>query len=192
MARMKGLVCLLADRTDDFTRTVELELSALCERVLTVDGGDGIPPCELLVIDLDYARAPLHTEAARRIGYTRRERTLGFPILIRPFRMAALRALLCEENTEEPLRPSGDYRTVTVGSETIVLSDREALLFRLLYEANGAVVARSRLAEAVFPNADAPEDSVNVYIHYLRKKLERNKKRLIRSHRGGGYSLLTD
>ena len=189
---MKGLVCLLADRAEDLTRTVELELSALCERVLTIDDPEAIPPCELLVIDLDYARAPQHTEAARRIGYTRRERTVGFPILVRPFRMAALRALLCEADTEAPLRPSGDFRTVTVGSEAIALSDREALLFRLLYEAGGGVVSRRQLAEAVFPHADAPEDSVNVYIHYLRKKLERNKKRLIRAHRGGGYSLLTD
>ena len=34
---MKGLVCLLADRTEDFSRTVELELSALYGRVMTVD-----------------------------------------------------------------------------------------------------------------------------------------------------------
>lgn len=192
MPCMKGLICLLADRTEDFSRTVELELSELCERVLTVDDPEKIPPCELLVIDLDHARVPQHTEAARRIGYARRERAVGFPFLLRPFRMAALRALVANEEAEASLRPSGNYRTVTVGSETVALSEREALLFRLLYEAGGEAVSREALARAVFPNAEAPEDSVNVYIHYLRKKLERNKKRLIRAHRGGGYSLLTD
>ena len=189
---MKGLVCLLADRTEDFSRTVELELAALYERVLTVADPVKIPPCDLLVIDLDHARVPQHTEAARRIGYTRRERTVAFPILVRPFRMAALRALVTLEEGEVSIRPSSDWRTVTVGSEAIALSDREARIFALLYEAGGAVVSRRTLAEAVFPEAEAPEDSINVYIHYLRKKLERNKKRLIRAHRGGGYSLLID
>ena len=188
---MKGLVCLLADRFEDFSRTVELELSALCERVLVLDDPEAVPPCELLVIDLDYAR-PQHTEAAQRIGYSRRARAVGFPLLVRPFRMSALRALLTEREDGHSLRPSADFRTVTVGSESIRLSEREALLFRLLYEAKGAVVSRKHLADAVFPQADAPEDSVNVYIHYLRKKLERNKKRLIRAHRGGGYSLFAD
>ena len=189
---MKGLVCILADRTEDFSRTVELELSSLCERVLTVGDPADIPPCELLIIDLDYARVPQHAEAARRIGYARRERSVGFPLLVRPFRMAALCALIGGAEVENPLRPSADFRTVTVGSEAVALSEREALLFRLLYEAKGAVVSREVLAHAVFPNADAPEDSINVYVHYLRKKLERNKKRLIRAYRGGGYSLLTD
>ena len=189
---MKGLVCLLADRTEDFSRTIELELATLYERVLTVDNPEKIPPCDLLVVDLDHTRAPQHTEAARRIGYARRERTVGFPLFVRPFRMAELRALVTLGDGEVSLRPSGDYRTVTVGSEAIALSDREARIFGLLYEAGGAIVSRRILAEAVFPQADAPEDSINVYIHYLRKKLERNKKRLIRSHRGGGYSLLID
>ena len=192
MSLMKGLACLLADRTEEFSRTVELELSALYGRVLTVDEPEAIPPCDLLVIDLDHARVPQHTEAARRLGYARRERTVGFPLLVRPFRMAALRALVTDAEGEISLRPSSDFRTVTVGSEAVALSDREASIFRLLYEASGAVVSRRTLAEAVFPQADAPEDSVNVYIHYLRTKLERNKKRLIRAHRGGGYSLLID
>jgi hypothetical protein len=121
-----------------------------------------------------------------------RERTVGFSLLVRPFRMAALRALCNDGDGEGVLRPSADFRTVTVGSEAVTLSDREALLFRLLYEARGEAVPRRVLAETVFPHAEVPEDSVNVYIHYLRKKLERNKKRIIRGHRGGGYSLLTD
>ena len=189
---MKGLVCLLAARNDDFSRTVELELCELCERVLLVEEPERIPPCELLIIDLDFARVPQHTEAARRIGYARRERAVGFPLLLRPFRMAALRALITGAGTEAPLRPSADFRTVTVGSEAVSLSEREATIFRLLYEAGGEVVCRAALAKAAFPQAEAPEDSVNVYIHYLRKKLERNERRLIRGHRGGGYSLLID
>lgn len=189
---MKGLVCLLADRSEELSRTVELELSELCERVLLIDDPEKIPPCELLIIDLDHARVPQHAAAARRIGYARREHAVAFPFLCRPFRMSALRALVTDAAAEAPLRPSADYRTVTVGSETVLLSEREALLFRLLYEAGGEPVSRSVLAEAVFPHADAPEDSVNVYIHYLRKKLERNKRRLIRAHRGGGYSLFID
>ena len=187
---MKGLVCILADRTEDFSRTVELELSSICERVLTIEEGETIPPCELLIIDLDYTRPPQHAEAARRIGYARRERSVGFPLLVRPFRMSALCALIGKEEGESPLRPSTDFRTVTVGSEAVALSEREALLFRLLYEAGGEVVSRKALAEAVFPHADAPEDSINVYIHYLRKKLEKIAgPGVLISVRGRGYML---
>lgn len=190
---MKGLACLVARKEDDLTRTLELELCALFSRVVTVESAAECPPCAVAVINLDLP----HTSAAalpaeRCIAFAREVRSAPCPLLARPFRMRELRALLEGDDGSAALRPSDDFRTVTVGDATVSLSDREAALLRLLYQADGSPVSRRALAEGVFPDAEAPEDAINVYIHYLRKKLERNGTRRIRAHRGGGYSLIGD
>ena len=182
---MTGLACLLADRSDPFTETVLLELRAVFSHVRLLSRGEEIPPSALLVSDLDYATPPGGGDA-RRIGYSRR-----LPCeLRRPFRMEELRRLLV--GATAALLPSADFRSVTVEGETVTLTEREAALLALLFQANGAPVAREVLTAAVFREAEDAEGSLTVYIHYLRKKLERNGKRRILAHRGGGYSLLTN
>lgn len=187
---MSRLACLLADPADPFTDTVAIELSEVFPSVRVLTREEAVPPCSLLVADLDYAAAP--REGERRIGYAREERTAPFPVLRRPFPITELRRLLTAPPGERGLTPSADFRTVTLGGETVSLTEREAVLLRLLYEAKGAPVARIRLARAAFPEAEDPSGSLSVYIHYLRKKLERSGKRLLHAHRGGGYSLLID
>ena len=187
---MRGLACLLADRDDPFTGTLEVELSEVFSSVRVLARGEDVPPCALLLIDLDYAPSVLLGE--RRIGYARKEGKPPFPFLLRPFRIEELRALLPLSGDTAPLTPSPDYRTVTVAGETLALTEREAALLRLLYEANGEPIPRSALAAAVFPEADVPEDSLAVYICYLRKKLERDGTHRLLAHRGKGYSLLRD
>lgn len=185
---MKRLACLLADRGDPFTETLEIELSDVFETVRVLARDEEAPPCSLLVADLDYALPSSRGE--RRIGYTREGREAPFPVLERPFRMAELRRLLTASEDEGVLAPSADFRTLTLDGVTLSLTEREAQLFRLLYEADGAPVSRDTLARALFPEAENADGSLTVYIHYLRKKLERNGKRRLRAHRGGGYSLL--
>ena len=190
---MKGLACLLADRTDPYTRTLELELLELYASVTLLTPGEPIPPCALLLADLDYAAPLPSTEnAGRVIGFSRTPiQSTDYTILLRPFRMRELLALLSPEEAR-PLTPGADFRTVTVAGETVTLTECEAVLFRLLYEAGGTPVSRTLLAKAAFPDAADAEGSLNVYIHYLRKKLERSQKKVIRAHRGGGYSLLLE
>lgn len=183
---MIGLACLLADRSDPFTETVLLELRTAFSQVRLMERGEAIPPAALLVCDLDYA-TPEERGEGRCIGYSR-----SLPCALRrPFRMAELRALLAD-TAAAALLPSSDFRTVTVEGETVTLTEREAALLALLYRAKGAPVARGVLTASVFREAEDAEGSLTVYIHYLRKKLERSGKRRILAHRGGGYSLLTD
>ena len=182
---MTGLACLLADRSDPFTETLLLELRAVFSHVRLLARGEEIPPSALLLCDLDYA-TPEGGGAGRCIGYSRE-----LPCDVRrPFRMEELRRLLTGAPTAA-LLPSADFRTVTVEGETVALTEREAALLALLHRAGGAPIERAALA-AVFEGAEDAEGSLSVYIHYLRKKLERNGKRRILAHRGGGYSLLTD
>lgn len=184
---MSRLACLLADREDPFTQTLAIELSDVFETVRVLAREEEVPPCSLLVADLDYAVPPGVGE--RRIGYTREGREAPFPVLGRPFPIGDLRRLLASPEEAGALAPSADFRTLTLDGETVSLTEREAQLFRLLYEADGAPVSREALARALFPEAEDAEGSLTVYIHYLRKKLERNGKRRLHAHRGGGYSL---
>ena len=189
---MTGLVTLLAEAQDDFTRLLALEIEALGARCAVAATAEECNPSACLVVDLDRTPAVSAELAPRRIGYTRGGRQADFPVLHRPFRMAALRALLNEEEGDATrLVPSADFRSVTQGGDTVRLSEREAALFAYLYRAGGAPVPREVLAAAVFPEAADPADAVTVYIHYLRKKLERNGRRVITAQRGS-YSLLCD
>lgn len=188
---MIGLVTLLAEPQDDFTRLLALEIAALGARCAVAATPEECKPSACLIIDLDRTPTVDAALAPRRIGYTRGGRQADFPVLLRPFRMGALRALLAEGEEGAGLMPSADFRTVTQGGNTVRLSEREAALFAYLYRAGGAPVPREVLAAAVFPEAADPADAVTVYIHYLRKKLERNGRRVIAAHRGS-YSLLCE
>ncbi len=189
---MKGSACLLAPRGDAFARTLALELASLFDTVTVTDRREEVPPCRLLLIDLDLpSLSPMATEglAERRLGYTRRPLApLPFPVLLRPCPMTEWRRAVLAEDTAATVLYANGRLTLPDGG-TVLLTEREAALFSLLYEAGGAPVARDALASAVFPGAAEPEGSLTVYIHYLRKKLERNGKKVILAHRGGGYSL---
>ncbi len=181
---MKELACLLADRCDPFTETLLLELTEGFHAVRLLSRGDEIPPHAFLLVDLDYATAP--PARGNTVGYSRTPRKSHLPTLARPFPMAALRRFFASGGV--PFIPDEDFRTVFYEGEAISLTVKEAALFRLLYEAQGTPVARDVLEAALFPLAKTA-GALTVYIHYLRKKLERNKRRLIHAHRGGGYSL---
>ena len=191
---MRGLCVLLAPGEEDFTRTLELELSEIFDRVAVCESAKGFTGASILVVDLDTPALSLKaTEgvAERRLGYSRRaDVTAPFPVLLRPFRMEAWRRAVQMPDTPV-LSMSEDGTAVLLDGETVALTAREAALLSLLFRAEGRPVSRAALTSAVFPDADDPDASLNVYIHYLRKKLERNRKRVILAHRGGGSSLLT-
>lgn len=191
---MSGLCVLLAPRDEDLTRTLELELSDVFDEVTVCESTEGIAGASLLVVDLDIPELSLKgTEgvAERRLGYSRRaDATAPFPVLHRPFRMEEWRRAV--QTPDAPvLSMNKDGTAVLLDGESVALTSREAALLSLLFEADGRPVSREALTRAVFPDADDPDASLNVYVHYLRKKLERNRKRVILAHRGGGYSLLT-
>ena len=69
------------------------------------------------------------------------------------------------------------------------LSPTEERLYRILRDASPDFVSREELVRAVF--GDEEDDGrLNLYIHYLRKKIETDGKRRIFAHRGKGYSFI--
>jgi DNA-binding response OmpR family regulator len=84
-------------------------------------------------------------------------------------------------------------REVTRGSRRVDLSPREFALLAFLARNAGRTVSRSRIGEAVWHyRFDTETNVVDVYVNYLRKKLDlASGSVIIRTVRGVGYRLET-
>lgn len=122
--------------------------------------------------------------------------------LIKPFStdelLARIRALTRRKSKElaEDILIAGSWSLnplrseVTTGTQTIKLTIKESLLLELLMRNYGLVVSKDRILEKVWGYyADIELSNVDLYIHYLRKKLNTS---LIKTVRGVGYYLQED
>ena len=105
-----------------------------------------------------------------------------------PFVISELKAMLCREKSESAgtrLYPLRDGTGVYIDGRTVRLTEVEMRLFRAIYE--GGFTSREELTQRVWGEG-AGESLLNVYIHYLRSKLETTGDKVIVSARGRGYS----
>jgi DNA-binding response OmpR family regulator len=117
----------------------------------------------------------------------------AFEELLARVRALARRAY-CAKN---PCLQIGDLRVETAlrrvwrGDDEISLTPREYALLEYLAMRAGQVVSRTEIWEHVYEfNSTADSNVVDVYIGYLRRKIERpGKQALILTLRGRGYSL---
>ena len=79
-------------------------------------------------------------------------------------------------------------RCVFFKGKKIPLTELEFSLFRLLYEARGEFVEREILHKKVF-GENYTSGVLNVYVHYLREKLETEDEKIIISSRKQGYKI---
>jgi DNA-binding response OmpR family regulator len=82
-------------------------------------------------------------------------------------------------------------RAVSRGGNPIALSAREYALLEYLTARCGQVVTRAEILSHVYDFASEPSSNVvDVYIGYLRKKIDRHRQvKLIQTRRGQGYVL---
>lgn len=80
---------------------------------------------------------------------------------------------------------------VTRGGKEIALTSKEYALLEYLMRNLGIVVTRTMIAQHVWDiNFDSDSNVIDVYVNYLRKKIDGgNKKELINTVRGRGYTL---
>jgi len=85
-------------------------------------------------------------------------------------------------------------RTVARGGEAISLTNREFALLEYLLRNAGRVLTRTMIAEHVWDYSfDSATNVIDVYVNYLRKKIDAGRERkLIHTVRGVGYILKTD
>ena len=84
-----------------------------------------------------------------------------------------------------------ERRAVQRGGRPVALSAKEFALLRLLMENAGAVVSRARILSEVWGYGfDPGTNVVDVYVLYLRRKLDRaGEPSRIETVRGAGYRL---
>ena len=151
--------------------------------ILLIQGGKDELPTEWSKRDAVVLEKPLLIEELRWV-------------LTRPYPAVQFRptpekppARRLRTRRESGLRLTIDHeaRAATLaGGEPIKLSDTEYKILCLLYEHKNQPVS-AEMASHILGHADS--NKYNVYICYLRKKLEQGSIRLIRTVRGGGYLL---
>ena len=172
-------VILTADL--DIASLIALELSAHfeCDRMHECENARGY---ELIVCDLDTAAPPVYMDG-RLVTFSRAE---GKGMLPRPFLISDMISL-CLCRGERSITLDCEREIVVIDGVTHTLTHREFLLFEALLSANGETVPCERLLSLAF-DGSTDKNLLGVYIHYLRNKLER-ERRFIYSQRKEGYYL---
>ncbi len=123
--------------------------------------------------------------------------------LVKPFALEELLARVRALGRRPPLPEApellrvGDLeldlarREVRRGGEPVELTAKEFALLEFLMRNAGLVLSRDRILENVWGfESDATPGSVDIYVHFLRRKLDRPGERsLIKSVRGVGYKI---
>lgn len=188
-------ICILAP-TDSFARLLLLECGGRGKSVICAQAQDNLPAANLYIIDADVFSILPEKGNILRYGrhlsdtqYGEEKRTVTE--LHRPVSLSRLRAYLeGRPNDACPIIAlAEDGRSARVGTCTIPLTPKEYACLRCLLAADGRPVSRKELYAAAWGKGECEEKLVNLYLHYLRKKLEASGHRLIFSIRGFGYYL---
>ena len=117
-----------------------------------------------------------------------RELESGDSTLHLPFRFSEFRAVMRSEKKESAyLGIDRESSSATLGGEKIKLTEVEMRLYERLYDENG-YVSRDDLLDYVW-HGESEAGVLNVYIHYLREKLEKRGEKIILSSRKYGYKI---
>lgn len=158
-------------------RRIQLEVGAD-----TVPYSDGIF-AHVLIVDCDFADAP--DFSGRVILLSRSERAEAIKL---PLPIGAFAELCSEENvSRQRLTVSEKEKCAHLDSKKIKLTAHELSLLSLLISRGGAYVGRKEISDTVFGGAS--DGLINIYIHYLREKLELDGEKIIISSRSNGYKI---
>lgn len=138
------------------------------------------------------------------------QKIIGFDMgaddyLVKPFDLREL-SLRIKAQLKRPLPPSPEsdpeevlrvadleintgFKTVTRAGETIELTAKEYALLEFLVRRKGRVATRTEIAEHIWEiNFDTGTNIVDVYINFLRRKIDRHREtKLIYTKQGMGY-----
>ena len=166
-------VCVITDDVMLFQK-IKLELFGVCE-VVIANARTSDSSTYLIDADNDkYKDVP--GIKMKRFG------ECDIPL---PFRIGTLLERFTEQCDAISVSDDG---TVVVGNTSAKLTEVELALFLALFERRGGYATREELMKEVWAEG-ADEGVLNVYIHYLRTKLEAGGDRVIISSRGKGYKI---
>lgn len=94
------------------------------------------------------------------------------------------------KSPSESLALDPNTHTAYYKGEKIALTQKEFSLLSLLYENRGTPISRERALSEIFSEAETQTNVVDVYVNYLRAKLDRRfDVRMISTVRGVGYMI---
>ena len=143
-------------------------------------GGSKSPSCDIEICDADT----LPAFANGRITLGRGE---GCDIAL-PFRLGALKERLMNSEPTADLVITENGHTALFKGRKISFTDIEFALLSALERRKGAWVSRDELNFEVW-GRESDGSLLNVYVHYLREKLEKNGDKVILSSRKFGYKI---
>lgn len=142
--------------------------------------GERTPAGGTVLILWDNLLGECRLRGALTLGKTGADITVPFPL-------GTVSSLLSEKGDKE-LLVDPKTRSAILHGAAIKLTDVEFSLFSYLYERGGEYVSRAELLSSVWKN-ECDGGILNVYIHYLREKLEEGGEKIILSSRKFGYSI---
>lgn len=184
--------CILS-RDPAFAQFLRLTLRRRLSSVNVYAGDAPIPQAARYVVDLDTCPLPegLGGEVLCTARHGTRPADAPYLWADRPFRPTRLLALfgLIDEVDAHDLVLIPERRAVRLGREEISLSATEYALLAALDAARGTYLTREKLLAAVWGDDGEEPGILGVYIHYLRRKIEKDGVKRIFSSRGRGYRL---
>ncbi|MBO7304283.1 MAG: winged helix-turn-helix transcriptional regulator [Clostridia bacterium] len=106
-----------------------------------------------------------------------------------PFSLDTVAKLLNNCGKDQPiLRLAPEGKRVYLYGKPIRLTEVESALLALLIERGGEYATREQILREVWGD-DADSGVINVYVHYLREKLEAHGEKIILSSRKRGYKI---
>lgn len=187
---MRYDVCILSPEKE-FAAMLALELEDRGLRVAVCETGEAAAGIEAESYLVDADRSSFSPRAGRLVRYGRRLADAPPPReqLHRPFLLTALYTVLRGGGRARGLFLAEGERAALLDGERIPLTEREYGCLACLLQAKGKPVSREELLAAVWGESESDCGVVTVYLHYLRKKLEKNGKKMICAIRGRGYAL---
>ena len=163
-------------RNDYLFQKIKLSLHKTAATVKL--GTESKETCDIVLVDGDD---PIFSD---RKGLKMKRSGGDIPL---PFSIDAISSLI-DGNGDVRLKLSESEKTVWLGAKAVKLTELEFRLLDLLVSANGTFVSREQILSEVWEDkADA--GIINVYIHYLREKLETEGEKIILSSRNYGYKI---
>ena len=205
-----GVQVLILSADSVFARMLTIEMEMQQISACSAAEYDGVYRADVVLLDLDSALPPPHGTYRHMIGFTSNSFSAGDEtrrrcslVLRRPFEMRLLRSeiqSLLSIHPNEGAVDNGSKKTFAQSKETagaflvllsdgrrVSLSPKEYAVFELLRANRGNPVSRSEISEKI---GESCANKVDVYICYLRKKIETPEQRMIRTVRGKGYYLI--